>query len=232
MKPYRLINPIEVRELNQRISQIILDWSETYCVTPLGMTLEIPHKDYSPSTIQAFAPDLACIDGDYLNTLNTALFGHESLSFSTASQELVQILFNNLFQTEQSTLQSQSTEMPSWFYAGSPCLLLTLNCNEHQFTLILNPEWVYQQLSKNTSSKNELSSLDEALAEHTVCLNLELTPSPLSVTDVAGIQVGDILSTNHPITAPLQLKRGTELFAHAELGQSQQHKSIILKRSS
>ena len=232
MKPYRLINPVEVRELNQRFRQIIQEWSEMYCVTPLDLKLEIPPKDYNPGSIQEFEPELACIAGDYLSVLNTALFSHDALSFSTTSQELVQILFNNLFQIEQSTLQSQRTETPSWFYAGSPCLLLTLRCNEHQFTLILNPDWVYQQLSKNKSSKNELCSLDEALAEHSICLSLELTPSPLSVASVAGIQVGDILSTNHPITAPLQLKRGSELFAHAELGQSQQHKSIILKRSS
>lgn len=229
MKPYRLINASEMQELHQHFSQVLQQWNDEYCVSPLSLHCVTTSKNYHAINA-AMIPDLALVEGDYLSVINQALFGNDKPCFNLASQKLWITLLNNLFKTEQCDLPQSIQENPRWFYAGSTSLSLTLCCNENNFTLILNPDWVYQQLPESKVMQSELHSLNDALAEQTVSLCLELVPSTLSVKNITDIQVGDVLSTNHPLTSTLRVTRGNQLFAQAELGQSSQHKSILLKR--
>lgn len=235
MKPYRLINTIELQTLQQHFSQIINDWNEAYCISPLHLNLSLVPKNYNLDEaylIHDIDQDLGLITGDYLWIMNQALFANSHPSFHETSQELLLQLLSRLFQTNDCGLQYHKSQKPDWFYPGSTCLLATLSCDHDHFTLLMNPEWVYQQLPQVQNIKCPLNSLDEALAEQTVRFNLELEPSNLSVKNLANIQVGDILSTNHSLATPLRLMHGNELCSFAELGQSAQHKSIVLKRSS
>jgi flagellar motor switch/type III secretory pathway protein FliN len=175
--------------------------------------------------------ELALIEDNYLKVINKALFNRDQSCFHAASQKLVLRLLNALCKNEQGMLQSNMDEIPDWFYAGSTSLLLKLSSAQSHFNVILSPNWVYQQLPQQTVPAS-LDSLDEAVAQQQVKLNLELLPSKLSVKNLATMQVGDILTTNHPLNTPLNLTRNNELLAHADLGHSAQHKSIILKRSS
>jgi flagellar motor switch/type III secretory pathway protein FliN len=235
MKPYRLINATEIQELHQHFSEVLEQWNEEYSVVPFRLELKAIPKNFSTTNtlmIQEYDNDLGLIDDHYLSTINHALFAEDKPCFNTASQKLLLRLLNSFFKTEECHEAQSIQEAPDWFYAGSTCLLLTLSCGQEYLTLILSPHWVYQQLPEPHVVKNQLDSLSDALAEHKVNLYLELTPSPLSVKNLAGIQVGDVLSTNHLLTAPLKLTRGKELIAHAELGHSSHHKSIVIKRSS
>jgi flagellar motor switch/type III secretory pathway protein FliN len=235
MKPYRLINAIELQQLNQQFKQELDTWNEEYCCTPLDMHLTMTPKNYrveQASMLQGHNDVLGCLEGDYLNVITHALFGSEQSSFHAASTELLLKLLNKFFQLEESMLQDYEEENPDWFYAGSTSVLLTFTSEQNNFTLIVNPDWVYQQLPALQKKAAPLSSLDEALAEQNIHLALELSSSNLSIKSLAGLQVGDVLSTKHPITKPLRVTRGKELFAEAELGQSASHKSIVLKRKS
>lgn len=233
MKPYRLLNASELHELTLHFNNVLDEWNETYCVTPLNLHLTVPPKNYSTTEallIQEQENHLGFIEGDYLSIITQALFTEEKRSFHGAGQKLMLILLDKLFKTEHSQLNALQ-ESPDWFYAGSTSLLLTFGCKEHHFTLTLNPDWVYQQLPKNKTAATKLCSLNEAITEQTVSLNLELIPSGLSVKNLAQMQIGDILSTHHLLTEPLRITRGKQLFAQADLGQSSHYKSIVLKEA-
>ncbi|USQ13095.1 FliM/FliN family flagellar motor switch protein [Legionella lytica] len=235
MKPYRLINAVELQQLNQQFKHKLDAWNGEYCRTPLGLHLAMTPKNYRVEQaymLQEHQDELACIEGDYLSVLTQAIFASEQSVFHAASKELFLKLLNKFFHREDSMLLPYQGENPEWFYAGSTSVLLTFACGQNNFTLITNPDWVYQQLPASPRKATALSSLEEALAEQTIHLSLELSSSNLSIKSLASLQVGDVLSTKHPITEPLRILRGTALFAEAELGQSASHKSIILKRKS
>ncbi|WP_133135601.1 FliM/FliN family flagellar motor C-terminal domain-containing protein [Legionella rowbothamii] len=235
MKPYRLINVVELHQLTQQFKQKLDAWNEEYCCTPIDLHLAMTPKNYhveQASMLQGHNGVLGCLEGGYLNVLNHALFGSKQSSFDAASKDLLLKLLNKFFQLEECMLQAYQGENPDWFYAGSTSVLLTFTCEQSNFTLIVNPDWVYQQLPASQRKAPPLSSLDEALAEQNIHLALELSSSNLSIKSLVGLQVGDVLSTKHPITEPLKVTRGKELFAEAELGQSASHKSIVLKRKS
>ncbi|MFJ1268020.1 FliM/FliN family flagellar motor C-terminal domain-containing protein [Legionella lytica] len=235
MKPYRLINAVELQQLNQHFKQELDAWNEEYCRTPLDLQLAMTPKNYRVKQafmLQGHQDELGCIEGDYLSVVARAVFASEQAAFHAASQELFLKLLNQFFQHEESMLLPYQGDNPDWFYAGSTSVLLTLSCEHNNFTLIVNPDWVYQQLPASPRKTNPLSSVEEALAAQKIHLSLELSSSNLSIKSLAGLQIGDVLSTKHSITEPLRVIRGKELFAEAELGQSASHKSIVLKRKS
>jgi flagellar motor switch/type III secretory pathway protein FliN len=235
MKPFRLINASEMQVLQQHFNQVIQNWNEEYAVFPLTIEQTTTPKNYHSSEVLMIEEpehEFAFIEGDYLNVITHALFSTVHSSFNATSQKLLHILLNNLFKATECTFAPKRQKKLEWFYAGSTSLLLTIHCNEYNFTLVINPDWVYQQLPTNTAAQTSLGDIEDALAEHQIKLSLELTPSPLSVKNLANLHVGDVLVTNHPLSKPLHLIRGKELFAHADLGHTAEHKSIILKRSS
>lgn len=234
MKPYRLINASELQALKQQFSQVLDAWNEEYALIPLSLQLSPTPKDYqvlNTLRLQDASTDLALVEGDYLTVINQALFNADKPCFQASSQELALCLLSSLCHSEQAALRQNTHAAPDWFYAGSTSLLLSLSAAQAHFSLVLDPQWVYQQLPQQQKSA-ALDSMDDALAEHTLSLCLELLPSKLSVKHLANMQVGDILTTNHPLSQPLNLTRNQEQFAQAELGQSAPHKSIVLTRSS
>jgi flagellar motor switch/type III secretory pathway protein FliN len=236
MKPYRLINAVELQEIKLHFVTTLVQWNEEYSITPLNvLSLTAAPKTYSVPdalVIDVDGTPITLIENDYLGAMNQALFDDNQLCFNSTSEKIFFILLARLLKTEQCVRSKTPKPSLDWFYPGSTSLVLTLVCNTHRFILTLSPKWVYQQLPKRTPVTTNLHSLDEALAEHRVTLNLELAPSTLTVHNLANIQVGDVFSSDHLVTAPFRLTKGNQLVAEAELGQSSHHKSILLKRSS
>lgn len=233
MKPYRLINDSELNTLNQYFSKKLSQWNESYAIVPLQMQLHRPPKKYQQiqaMIIQNYHVNLALVEGDFLGIVKQGVFATDEPYLDASCHEFGLILINNLFAVEHCTVHHNTFEIPDWFYTGATCLMLTLSCKQKHFTLTVNPDWVYHQLPKPEISC-PVKLLDEALAEHTIELYLDLLPSKLSIKNLARMSVGDIVSTNHPLTTTLKLIRKNELIAQAELGRTAQYKSIVLKRS-
>jgi Type III flagellar switch regulator (C-ring) FliN C-term len=235
MKPFRLINTLELEQLKQGFTPVLNEWNKTYCRIPLTLELALPTKDNHLSStiiIQDNGIDLARIDSDYLNTFKEALFGTYSACFNAASEALSHRLIAQFFKTQSCHLQPKLTNYLEWFYPGSSAVLLILSCHKAHLSMLLNPDWVLQQLPRKHRATTKLHSLDEALAKEVFDLDLELIPSTLSVKNLASMQVGDVLTTRHPLNTPLRVMQNNQFFSEAELGKSSHYKSIVLKRSS
>jgi len=233
MKPYRLINTSEMQLLSRHFTKAIQQWNDEYSVVPLNLQLTVPAKTYTITDrvmIHANNQLLATITGDHLSTLNQALFQQNKPCFNATSQKLIVLLVNKLLKTEGCTIAKKMAQPPQWCYAGSTCLILTIGLDKNTFTVILSPDWVYQQLPKTRQDTKQLHCFEDALADQRITLNLELIPSTFSVLSLAKIQAGDVITSDHLMTTPLNLMQGNQIIAQAELGQSLQHKSIILKR--
>lgn len=230
MQPYRLINSFEMTEVNQHVTRVIQQWNNQFALTPLAISLAVAPKEYLISNalnIHINNSSLAMIPEHYLTLFNQVLFGEDNFCFNSASQELILILLHNLFKIELCQINKTTDTKAHWFYKGSPCLLLTLSTHENNITLVINPDWVYQTLSPNKRLKDNLDSLDEALAEHVLTAHLELTPLSLPIKQLLNIQIGDVITTDHPIATPLRLTQNQQLLAQADLGQSSHHKSYL-----
>lgn len=235
MKPYRLINSLELQKLTGSIQELLAQWNDQYSLTPLTMELSLPPKDHIPKEQYLIVLDdipLASINQDHLNILNLTLFGVDKPCFDAASQELMLLFINQLLQTDRCVLSEKSCSINDWFYRGSTSLLLNLHNAAHYFTLTLHPDWVYQNISDSQTLSNNLKSLDDALANHHLSLSLELDSIMLPLQQLAELKIGDVIATEHSIKTPIGLKQQDQVVAHAELGQSSHYKSIILKRFS
>lgn len=234
IKPFRLINSVELKMLEQHFSLLLLDWNKQYSLMPLTLKRVLPAKEYCSPQLKCVVDHdpLALIDEHYLTLVNQALFGENSSCFNPASQELFCTLLNQFFKVNQCSIHHCSNEIPDWFYPGSTCLLLIISCNNTDFTLVLNPTWVYQNLPQKKRQGKMAHTFDEALSEQKINLNLELTPFSLPLQQLINLEVGDVLVTDHPITTSVRLMHKEKLLAQAELGQSLPCKSIVLKRSS
>lgn len=238
MNPYRLINASELLKLQNYFNQKIHHWNELYCMSPLDVHLTLPPKDYrvmDSNLVHVNDKPLAFVEKHYLIIIKKALFDTLGSCFDSISHELSINLFNHLFDMKQCQISPTIQKPAEWFYAGSTCLLLTLkgtheNKLSHGCTIALNPDWVYQQLPQKETHSHSLDNFQEALTEQTVNLNVELMPSTLSFANITGLQVGDVLATDHPLSLGLRLTCGQKLLAQADLGQSLHYKSIILKR--
>lgn len=249
IRPYRLINVQEMDELNQHLTQVIQDWNKEYALIPFDVHLTAPPKEYVVNQnvpILADNQTVATIEQHYLELINQLLFGENKPCFDSTSKDLFLILLCKLLKLEECTINNLTTPTPDWFYKGSTCLLLTLSIHSSQdhtlntkediplntLTILLSPEWVYQSLAPYQNLKNNLASIDEALSERLLTLNLELNSLSLPINQLINLQIGDVITTEHPISTTLKLTQAEQLIAEAELGQSAFHKSIVLKRST
>lgn len=235
MKPYRLINSLELEKLSLHVQPILEHWKNNYCLMPLTMELFLPHKNYAPEEQFLITLDnmpLASISQNYTEVLNQVLFGVNKPCFNATSQELILILLNLILKTEHSTLAAASSSTQDWFYRGSTSLILNLHSATDHFTITLHPDWVYQNIPILQTTAKNLKRLDDAVANHNLALSLELTSITLPLHQLVSLKAGDVIATDHPIGAPVHLKQQDQVVAEADLGQSSHYKSIILKRFS
>ncbi|MFI4918190.1 MAG: FliM/FliN family flagellar motor C-terminal domain-containing protein [Legionellales bacterium] len=235
IRPYRLINASELHALTVALEQALQQWNEEYSLFPITVQLSLPAKNaawHHATAVQAHNGTLALIETNHLTLIKQALFGEQDPCFNPSGQMFFLILLQRLFKTECSMPSSNVSESPeNWFYSGSTCLLLTLSCHTASAVLVLSPDWVYQQLPKNHATSS-LNTIDQALAEQKVTLNVELLPITLRLNQLMSLKAGDVIASDHLLSTPLRLTQEKQVVAHTELGLSAQHKSIILKRFS
>ena len=234
MKAYRLINAFELNQLREEFKQTITEWNDQYSYLPLSIELKLPSKEYNTDhLLELYQTNsaIAFIKDSYHELINHSLFGEHHSCFNEVSEELFLRLLQQLLKTETSNLKHENQNKPSWIYPGSTCLILELKCKTYQVSLILNPEWVYQYLALNKNSNQKLCSLDRALSNEQISLSIVLIPLRLTMNELMNLQIGDVISSDHPITKQVNLQHQEQLLAYAELGQSSNHKSIILKES-
>lgn len=235
MKPYRLINSKELSDLLFSFTEKLKPWCDTYCCLPITLQVNPTPKTYVACenlSIKNNQDYLVALEKNPLSFLNQALFGRDSTSFNSTSESLFLKLINTLFEVETCALTNTQPPLHDWFYAGSTCLLLQLECQGEILNLFINPHWVYQHLPSPQTSKTALTPLDEALNHENLTLHLELKPLELPLNQLLNLQIGDVLSTDHFLAQPLNLVHQHHCVAQADLGQSNHYKSIILKRSS
>lgn len=235
MKPYRLINAKERNDLLVLFRERLKPWCDTYCYLPITLELNPvskTHVDSEQLSILNNQDNLLALEKNYISFLNLALFGRNSISFNSTSESLFLTLVNTLFGIETSILTRTKAPLADWIYAGSTCLLIQLECQGEMLNLYVNPHWVYQQLPSLQSGKSTLTPLHEALHQETLTLHLELKPLTLPIKQLLHLQIGDVLSSDHYFSEPLNLMHQNHCVAQADLGQSNHYKSIILKRTS
>jgi len=236
IKPFRLINTLEINTLTNHFSQVLQDWNDEYAMDSCTLQLTLPPENYSPANIvplRSGNDSLAMIEEHYSEVMNHILFGEHKSCFNSVSQELLLILLNDLFKVDDCIVDENiQKNPPNWFYKGSTCLLLTLSTEQAGVTIIINPDWVYQTFPVGKSVSTNFSSLEEALGDQLLNINLELLPFHLPINQLINIQVGDVIATDHSLATPLSLMLESQVLAHVDLGQSAHHKSILLKRFS
>ncbi|CEG57452.1 FliM/FliN family flagellar motor C-terminal domain-containing protein [Legionella fallonii] len=234
IKPFRLISSSEMAQFKAHFAQVLDDWNAEYAMTPLALSITAPPHDYIAHdglTIFNENNHLAIVEEHYLSVFNQTLFSENHSCFNAISQKLMLMLVSRLLKIEECSITETIQSSPSWFYKGSTCLFLTLHAHHNNVTFILNPAWVYQHLSPYQKATHDLCFLDDALAEEALKVEVTLLPFNLPIEHLLTIQVGDVLVTDHPTSTPLQVIHQGELLTQADLGQSSQQKSILLKRS-
>lgn len=232
MKPYRLINTLELETLTQHFTKVIDLWNSTYSLYPLTLSLSLPPKNYvildKVMVYSALTP-LALVDTQYIKPMNQLLFGEDAPCYSPTSEALFLVLLEQLFKKQPCCLRQ--SPLPNWCYPGSTCLILTLKAHTQQITLVLSPDWVYEQLPKSDALKTVLSPIDETLGREKVTFNIELNPINLPVSQLVSLQVGDVIELSHLLTAYVHVTKNKQVIAQGELGLSSNQKSIQLRTS-
>lgn len=86
-----------------------------------------------------------------------------------------------------------------------------------------------RKTSFQASPNAEVILLQTALASHTLRFEAELQPSPLSVSDLVGLRVGDVLRTDHRLDQPLHLVDANRTIAcNGYLGHLAQRRALVL----
>jgi hypothetical protein len=234
MKPYRLINSFELNQFQERFAHALERWNEQYSFYPLSLHVSLLDKD-SKITQKSFIESgayhpIARIDEDYHSLLNYVLFGEDEPSFNATSDELILVLLTQLLSSAPCSFNDQINDSSSWIYPGSTCLLVVFSCEQQQVHCFLNPDWVYHLLAADKrKSLKAVHPLDEALAEESLALNLELNAMKIPFKQLIDLQVGDVLLTDHKINQALPLMQEQRRIASAELGHISEHKSLLLK---
>lgn len=234
MKPYRLINSQELKQLTEQFSTILAEWSQHYCLHPIQCTLSLPStQDFFIET--GYVKDeqgqtLACIHDEIIPIMQDALFGEPLEAFNSTSDTLFLHLMSCLFEREPCIVTNSRNvnNKNTWLYPGSAALLLELNSPTQEMTLLINPEWVHNALPLQTP-RGALHSLEETLEAQPLTLHLELSAMHLPIKHLAELQVGDLLVTDHLLSNPMFLNQGKKAFATAELGTTSYYKSTQLK---
>ena len=235
IRPYRLINASEMQLLNQHFSQVIQQWCDKYALNPLSFELKAPNdQEHFNNNISITSTEnntvMGLIEENYLDVVHYILFGEiQDASFNTINQDLFLLLLEKTFKVKACTMDQQPENSHLWFYKGSTCLLLILSSGEYKLRVLLDPEWVYQFLSTKENVKNKLDSLEDALANEVLDLNVVLLPLNLPLSHLLGIQAGDVLTTDHPIFTPLKFVHKEQIIAEGRLGQTESHKSLSLE---
>jgi hypothetical protein len=233
--PFRLINKTERQALCAQFNEVMHTWSVQHCIHHLNASIILPSKEYHADYAYVITHNnnpLALLEAHCLHFFNEVLFGEHLSVFNSYSQKLIIELISALLKTPHELLMSP-TEYPfdDWIYPGTTALMLSLHTHDKSLKLLLHPKWVYEQLPPLDKNTSKIETLNDALAPKTIVLDVELEALSLKLNQCMALKVGDVLVSDHVITAPMYLKHHKTLMCEVELGQSHSYKNIILKRS-
>lgn len=209
-KPFRLINDQEIACLQERLAARLQNWNKEHALFPLSSDLQrSPVTPLGSTAMQAICDTshypLALMINTDLSAVKYSLFADVSSSFERISHGLFIKLIGELLETPVLPAPQYSVEPTDWFYKGSASLCLVLSTGQYRIELYLHPQWVLSALSVRAGKKPRLGVLDDALQSLSLSCQVELLPMSLSLDDLLNLQVGDVLSTDHPLDKPLSL---------------------------
>ncbi len=235
VKPYRLINRSELAELERFFLEKLLSWNEHHALFALSCELLHPEEfEHFTTPYTLFTEQhqpIALVINPNLSMMAHCLFGDLSDCFQSICERVWIDLLSHLLGA-QSLQQQDSGPIDTWFYKGSAALALTLRCANQLQTLFLHPQWVLNALPLYERTDKPIDSLDDALASTRLPLQIELSPVLLRLADITSLRVGDVIKTDHPITAALSLKHHQQIISSVHVGETNSIKSIQITRTS
>ncbi len=233
MMPFRFISTMELRLLEQGMIDQLSNWQNDYLIEPLKLSLHrlsSPPEEVLSGLANQEGQVLALYDANFIPLMTQALFQENAPSYLDISQKLALGFISSLFKEELLRVKPASNLPKAWQYPGSPGLILRLSSTDLNSQVLLNPSWVYPQLSKTTKNKNNLTLINEALTQDRVQLDIQLLGCQLPLKQLKNLQAGDVLLSDHAIKSPMQLKYQDQTIAEVILGQGNKHKSIKVER--
>ncbi|KTD25830.1 Surface presentation of antigens (SPOA) [Legionella maceachernii] len=234
-RPYRIITSSALQSIEHSFNKLLLQWNESYFMDPIMLNVSCCSEISAFSEMQLITHEkgdsIALYEPNALPFLQQTLFGEISHCFNSVSAEIFTRLLHDFLGLDSLQTTINSTHYNEWIYPGSACLNLTLTHSKGLFNFYLHSNWVLPHLPQPKKISKPLVRLDNALAPQNVNLTIQLKPLRLSLAKVLGLQVGDVIKTDHALNTPLVVQHQNQSICEAEIGQLLQHKSIQLMRS-
>ncbi len=226
-KPFRLINEIELRKLEQDLSDTLQAWNTEFALFPLSLQLHCNPKPQAVSGGSVFVADseaVALLPEHNLSILMHCLVGDVSDCFADISNSMFLKLLQQLFKT--GSLDKTDYVYDEWFYTGSPTLALTLRSGSYSLNLYLHPQWALHALPRNEKLPTPKVPLQAALDSQLLHCQVELYPLTLQLDKLLRLKPGDVIKTDQSLDTPMLLKHQQQTVCHAAPGETNQSKSI------
>lgn len=226
-KPFRLINELELRKLEQDLSNNLQVWNTEFALFPLSLKLDCNPKPQAVAGGSVFVADnqaVALLPEQNLSVLMHCLVGDLSDCFADISNSLFLTLLQRLFGT--GLIENCASVHDEWFYTGSPSLALTLRSGEYSLNIYLHPQWVLHALPRNEQPSIPKIPLQEAFDSQVLHCQVELHPLTLQLDKLLRLKPGDVIKTDQSLATPMLLKHQQQTICQATPGETNQSKSI------
>lgn len=228
MKPFRFITQEECLYFTELFAPHIDSWNLLYSSS--FVKCKVMPATLPTSLDQAYLlsnqenTPLALISKEYSSFFQWSLFKEIHPTYTSFSEKLSLTLFAKFFAEKVHCLSYEGGEK-EWFYRGSPCILVCLYVTQQTLSLYLNPTWVLNKLALRAPTYPPAVPIKTALATKVLPLKVMIEKILLPLAALFELQPGDVITTDHPKSAPLSIqKEGPILWGY--LGQTQQFKSI------
>jgi hypothetical protein len=235
IKPFRLINSQELKELQHRFDSNLLLWNKEHALFAfnchLSCTQNTEQLDNEFVTFTEQEQPVALLAQHDFSAIKHCLFGDVADCFNTTSNILLIELLNQVLELKWLQQKPDSPSLDEWFYPGSPSLRLTLTEGDQAMTLYLHPQWVLDILPRHPLINKSIDGLHDALERQLLHWHVDLHPVVLPLIDMLHLQVGDVIKTDHPISMPFLLKAEQQTLCQVDIGESEHYKSIQITSS-
>lgn len=237
IKPFRLINCVEIKQLNDEFTERLIHWNDQYALLPLsGQITQADGIMFNKGHILYYDAQqpVVLISQEIIPLIKTSLFKDLNSCFDTISCTALRTLLVSLTQLptiQEQTHKSMTFNPESWFYKGAPTLAYSLKLDTHLAHIILSPEWVLNKLPLLKKNNQPLNDLEEALGPQQIKCNVQLDAIRLKLNDIINLKVGDVIKTDQKCTTSFTLKQIQQSICQVDLGEHQQFKSIQIVSS-
>ncbi|MHA3061114.1 FliM/FliN family flagellar motor C-terminal domain-containing protein [Acinetobacter sp. ANC 4636] len=135
---------------------------------------------------------------------------------------LVKVLENG----ESKDIGHHLTETNDISFLGIP-VVIDITLGNEKIQLLVDSNLVDTRLNDRLNISNNFITLD-SVYEEVVNLSIKFNLDKLLVQDLMDIQVGDVIKSNHYLTEPFNVLCNENKIAFCSLGQSENHRAILL----